>query len=292
MTEIVVDAHVHVFRPAAVHPRTVDELAPADRDAPVADLLAVHAAAGVSRAVLVPLGPEDDYVAGVLAAYPGRFAAVAVADQATQGRVPGTDPVAALRARLARGFAGLRTQWLGDPGRPLAESPMLPVLRELAARGLPLWSYLPPDQLPLLRELPRLVAGLRIVLNHLGFAPYDMRVDAHRRPAFADAFPPPVLDAVHELAAYPTCFLMFSGQYALSRAEPPYPDLTGIVRSLAAAYGADRLLWASDYPWTRDVPGLAELRTLAGRTLPGLTAAELAAIHGGTALSLFPSLAD
>jgi L-fuconolactonase len=289
---LVVDAHVHVFRPATVYPRTVDELAPADRDAPVADLLAVHAAVGVSRAVLVPLGPEDEYVVEVLAAYPGRFAAVAVADPATQGRVPGTDPVAALRARLARGFTGLRTQWLGDPWRPLAESPMLPVLRELAARELPLWSYLPPDQLSLLRQLPRVVPGLRIVLNHLGFAPYDMRVDAHRRPTFADPFPPPVMETARELAAHPACFLMFSGQYALSRAEPPYLDLAGIVRSLADAYGPDRMLWASDYPWTRDVPGLAELRTLAERTMPGLTDTDLAAIHGGTALSLFPSLVE
>ncbi|WP_372505810.1 hypothetical protein [Actinomadura madurae] len=35
---------------------------------------------------------------------------------------------------------------------------------------------------PLLRELPGTVGDLRIVLNHLGFAPHDMRVDEHGRP--------------------------------------------------------------------------------------------------------------
>lgn len=287
---MIVDAHVHVFRPARLRARPVDELAPADRDAPVEDLLEVLAASGVDRAVLVPLGPMDEYVAEVLAAHPGRFAAVAVAGPQAQGRVPGADPVAALHALLDAGFAGLRTQWLGEPGRPLAESPMLPVLRELAARGLPLWSYLPPEQLPLLRELPDVVGDLRVVLNHLGFAPHDMRVDRHGRPAFDDPFPPHVVETVRALAAHPGTYLMFSGQYALSRQAPPYPDLTGVVRSFADAYGPGRMLWASDYPWTRDVPGHAELLALADRMLPGLSSAERAALHGGTALALFPSL--
>ncbi|MBC6460622.1 amidohydrolase family protein [Actinomadura sp. HBU206391] len=289
---MIVDAHVHVFRPFRVHPRVVDDLAPAERDAPVEDLRAAMAAAGVDRAVLVPLGSEDDYVAEVLAADPDRFAAVAVADPDTQGRTAGVNPVRLLHARLTRGFGALRTQWLGEPGRPLAESPMLPVLRELAVGGLPLWSYLPPEQLPLLRALPDEVPGLRVVLNHLGFAPHDMRVDAHGRPAFDDPFPPQVIDTVMELAACPDVHLMFSGQYALSGEAPPYSDLSGVVAAFAGAYGADRMLWASDYPWTRERPGLAELRTLAERMLPDLSEAELAALHGGTALRLFPSLAS
>ncbi|MFD0688043.1 amidohydrolase family protein [Actinomadura fibrosa] len=288
---MIIDAHLHVFRPAAVHPRVVDALAPADRDAPAEDLLAVMADNNVDKAVLVPLGPEDDYVAETVAAHPGRFAAIAVADPATQGRGPG-DPVETLRTRLDRGFSGLRTQWLGDPSRPLASSPMLPVLRELADRGLPLWTYLPPSQLPLLRELPGTVRDLRIVLNHLGFAPHDMRMDGHGRPAFDDPFPPPVLDTVLALARHPHTYLMFSGQYALSRQAPPYPDLIPVVRAFADAYGAGRMLWASDYPWTRDVPGHAELLRLSGRMLPGLSPSEKAALHGGTALTLFPSLKE
>ncbi|MFC5748222.1 amidohydrolase family protein [Actinomadura rugatobispora] len=289
---MIVDAHLHVFRPAALRRRVVDELAPAGRDAPVEDLLGVLAASGVERALLVPLGPEDEYVAEALAAHPGRFAAVAVAGPEIQGRRPGTgSPLEALRERLAQGFSGLRTQWLGEPGRPLADSPMLPVLRELAGLGLPLWSYVPPAQLPLLRELPDVVPDLRIVLNHLGFAPHDMRVDEHGRPWFEDPFPPPVVETVLGLARHPNVHLMFSGQYALSREEPPYADLDGVVRAFADAFGADRMLWASDYPWTRDVPGHAALLRLAGHTLPGLSAVERAALHGGTALSLFPALA-
>ena len=290
--DLVVDAHLHVFRPASVRRRPVDGLAPAGRDAPVEDLLEVMAAHGVDRAVLVPLGPEDVYVAEARAAHPERFAAVAVAGPEIQGRRRGDrPPVEILHGRLGEGFSGLRTQWLGVPGRPLRDSPMLPVLRELAERGLPLWSYVPPEQLPLLRELPELLPGLPVVLNHLGFAPHDMRVDAHGRPWFEDPFPPPVVETVLGLARHPNVYLMFSGQYALSREEPPYTDLDGLVRAFADAYGADRMLWASDYPWTRDVPGYGVLLELADHVLPGLSAAERAALHGGTALSLFPALA-
>ena len=169
---MIVDAHAHVFRRADELPRSVDELAPAEREARVEDLLARMAEAHVERAVLVPLATEDDYVAEALREHPDRFAAVAVADAATQGREPGRDPVAALERRRAPfPFHGLRTQWLGDPGVPLAESPMLPVLRHMADTGLALWTYLTRDQLGLLAELPSTVPDLPIVLNHLGFCP-------------------------------------------------------------------------------------------------------------------------
>jgi predicted TIM-barrel fold metal-dependent hydrolase len=288
---VIVDAHVHVFRPAGVLDRATDTLAPAEREAPVEDLLAVMGSAGVERAVLVPLGTEDAYVAEALAEHPDRFAAVAVADRAVQGREQDVAPVGALERRRAEfPFHALRTQWLGDPTRPLADSPMLPLLDHLAAEGLPLWTYLTPDQRPLLEQLPAAVPDLAIVLNHLGFFPHDMRVDAHRRPAFDHPFPPAHVESGLRLARHSNVYLMFSGQYALSREGPPYHDLDPVVRRLADAFGAERMLWASDYPWTRDVPGYATLLDLAAASLPHASAAELEALHGGTALRLFSHL--
>jgi L-fuconolactonase len=288
---MIVDAHAHVFLRADATPRAVDELAPAEREAPVEDLLAVMADAGVQRAVLVPLATEDAYVAQSLRAHPDRFAAVAVADAAVHGRQSGVDPVAALeRRREGFPFHAVRTQWLGDPAAPLARSPMLPVLEHMAETGLVLWTYLTPDQLALLEQLPATVPDLGIVLNHLGFCPRDMRVDEHRRPAFREAFPPGSLDAVLRLADHPLTRVMLSGQYALSHQEPPYRDLDRVVQALAGAFGPERMLWASDYPWTRDVPGYQSLLELARQALPDASTEDLAAIHGGTALELFPHL--
>jgi len=290
---VIVDGHAHVFRRADELPRAVDALAPAEREAPVEDLLGRMAEAGVERAVLVPLATDDEAVAAALRDHPGRFAAVAAADAAVQGREPGVDPVTALeRRREGFPFHGLRTQWLGEPGVPLAASPMLPALRHMAKTGLVLWTYLTRDQLGLLEELPATVPNLPVVLNHLGFCPHEMRVDRHGRPRFDDPFPPGSLDPVLRVADHPAARVMLSGQYALSAEEPPYRDLDPIVRALAGAFGPHRLLWASDYPWTRDVPGYGALLGLAEQALPGLSPEDLAAIRGGTALALFPHLAE
>ncbi|MDQ5818710.1 MAG: hypothetical protein M3334_10080, partial [Actinomycetota bacterium] len=110
----IIDAHAHVFRPAAVSSRGVDQLAPAERDAPVEDLLELMGRNGVDAAVLVPLDAHDDYVAQVLAEYPKTFAAIAVASS-DELQVGGTRGLESLRARRDRfGFHGLRTQWLGE----------------------------------------------------------------------------------------------------------------------------------------------------------------------------------
>jgi len=288
---MIVDAHAHVFLAASAdYPRTVDALVPPDREAPVERLIDVMTHAGVDAAVLVPLDHHDRYVAEVLAASPDRFAAVAVAGDAVLGRTD-ADPVAALEARRTEfPFHALRTGWLGDPGRDVTTSPFLPVARYLREHGMPLWSYLPPDQLPLLEQLVAAVPGLVVVLNHLGFCPHDMRVDAHARPWFANPFPRATLDAVRRLSDVETVHVMFSGQYALSRDDPPYRDLDDVVRAVASWYGADRMLWASDFPWTEHVPGYAALTTLPAVSLPHLTEAELAQVRGGTAMRLFPHL--
>jgi predicted TIM-barrel fold metal-dependent hydrolase len=287
---VIVDAHAHVFLPAAQSPRGIDALAPAEREATIRTLTATMSEHGVDAAVLVPLDAHDDYVAGVLGEHPGRFAAVAVADDAVLGRGTG-DPLRALRARRGRfGFHALRTGWLGEPGPGIAHSPFLPVLRHLAAAEVPLWSYLPPEQLPLLEEALAVVPELTVVLNHLGFCPVDMQVDRHRRPWFAAPFPEPTRAALRRLARHPRSHVMFSGQYALSRAEPPYRDLRDVVDELADLFGARRMLWASDFPWPVETPGYGALLNLPAHCLPGASQAELSEILGGTACRLFPHL--
>ena len=138
----IIDAHAHVFRPAAISPRGVDELAPADRDAPVEDLLELMAGSGVDAAVLVPLDAHDDYVARVLADHPNTFAAIAVAAPA-ELRAGGARGVESLRARRDRfGFHGPahpvvgRARAAGD-GLSRVAGPALPRRAESAAVDLP-----------------------------------------------------------------------------------------------------------------------------------------------------------
>ena len=263
---MIVDAHLHVFRKAALDGREPDALVPAEREATIEQLTGLMDAHGVDRAVLVGLDDHDEYVASVLGP---RFAAIAV----------GLHDLRQRRERFA--FDGVRTMTLEgvEDG-----------LRWAADNGLVLWTYLAPDQLPNLLQLPERFPDLPIVLNHLGFFPHDMQVDEHGRPRFADPLPAERVDAVVSLAGYENVHVMLSGQYALSAEDPPYRDLDPVIQRLADAYGADRMLWASDHPWIDEVPGYATMLSLPEHALPDASAAELAAIRGGTALRLFPRL--
>ena len=56
---------------------------------------------------------------------------------------------------------------------------------------------------------------------------------------------------------------------------------------LLAAFGANRMLMASDWPWIEFEPGYGRILAVVDELLPDITAAERDAIRGGTAMSLF-----
>ncbi|MGB4137104.1 MAG: amidohydrolase family protein [Microbacterium sp.] len=282
-TPFVVDAHLHVFDRSDVSPRSVSELTPADRTAAPETLRERMGEAQVDHAVLVALDEHDHAVRDACAAHPGVFSAVLIAGRVEQGRTE-QDPVAAIEAR-AEGLplVGVRSMWLGEPGRSLRDSPVRPLLHWMERRGLVLWSYLPPDQVAFLPALAELHPELRVVLNHLGFAPHDMEVDEYARPLFRDPFPAREVARVRSLAVHPSMHLHFSGQYALSAGGHPYDDIADATRSLVDAFGADRTMWGSDWPWIDVAPGYRATRELVDHVLAGASRHERDAVSGGTA---------
>jgi predicted TIM-barrel fold metal-dependent hydrolase len=279
----IVDAHLHVFIPPSDrYPRDVEELYPAEMEAPVEWLLEVMDGAGVDRAVLVPLSSHDEYLRACLERFPGRFAGIGVHDPAS------ADPVAALRRRVEEtGIQGLRVHHLGDPAAPAVEAlETFPLLAGLADEGLKLWFYAAPDQLGLLPAVLDALPDLQVVLNHLGFCPQGYRIDQYGRPHIDVELPPPTLSAVLGLARFANVHVMLSGQYAFSREPWPYRDLEPVVAAVYRAYGAERLLWASDFPWIVREPGYDRQLALVDELLPGITPAERAAILGESALRL------
>lgn len=282
-----IDAHAHVFGEARFVGREPSLLVPAERTAPVDVLEREMSTAGVDGVILVPLEGDDREVAQAAseASVPSRV--VAVATEAEQGR-GGVDPVEAFaRRREATGCVALRSTWLAEEGAPLADSPMLPVLSRMAREGIALWSYLPPGQAQHLEELALLVPDLVVVLNHLGFAPRDMRVDGDWRPSFTDPLPEAEVARIEALARHEGFHLMVSGHYALSVQGAPYTDLLDTTRRLVAAFGTSRSLWGSDFPWIVGEPGYSETLASVDRLLAGLSESERADVLGGTAERLF-----
>ena len=57
------------------------------------------------------------------------------------------------------------------------------------------------------------------------------------------------LDQLLKLADFRHTNVKSSAFYALGKKTPPYEDLIPIIRKLRDAFGADRLMWASDCPF-------------------------------------------
>ena len=277
---MIVDAHLHLFeRQSAEYPRGVHPLYPPESRSPAEPFVDVMNRQGVDCAVVVPLDHHDQYLAVVLDRYPDRFVGVGVLDDADP------DPVASTRRRHRElGLVGLRLGRLGraDAGRA-NDLERLPLLETLAELGMVLWFYGSPDQLPLLPLALRAVPELQVVLNHLGFCPVAYEVDEHGRPRIETELPPPTLEVALQLSEFARVSVMFSGLYAFSHEPPPYSDLDHTVREIGRAFGLDRLLWASDWPWIQEVPGYSALQSLVDHFFPEATPDERAAVMGDNA---------
>ena len=284
----VVDAHLHLFKARSeAYPRLVfDEMAPAEREESAEELLEAMGKAGVDHAIVVPLSPHDEYLGELLVDHPGRFAGVGVYD-AEEGAGQ-----AARRAEQA-GIQGLRFYGFGGEAGSSPESlDVFPTLEAMRDLGMKVWFYGSPDQVRLLDGVMKLLPGLKVVLNHLGFCPdlwMELSIDEHLRPRFDIPLPPDSLELIEQMAAdHPDdLYVHVSGQYAFTRTGYPHPDLQEVVDRVYRAFGANRMLNASDWPWIKAEPGYGEVLALVDHYLPDITSEERAAIRGGTAQVLF-----
>jgi L-fuconolactonase len=284
-----VDAHLHLFRALSdEYPRAIFEgMTPPERDEPAELLLDAMDKAGIDRAVVVALSTEDRYLGEVLEAHPGVFVGVAVHDFEVQ------NPVESLRRRVETiGIQGLRLYGLDAPeGAEPSSLPVFPLLEEMRDLNIKGWFYGPADQVRILDQCLEMLPGLSIVFNHLAFLPdmkAQLRIDEHGRPRFDIDLPPKGLELVEEVARkHPSVHVLFSGHYAFSADRYPYHDLQEVVDRIYNAFGADRMMVASDWPWIREEPGYAETLSVMDHLLPDITPRERDLIRGGTAMSLF-----
>ncbi len=250
-----IDTHAHVFLrslPAIPTARYVP-----DYDAPLAAYLGLLDRLGLDRGVLVQpsfLGTDNGFLLDALAHAGGRLAGVVVLDEA-----PGEAEGAAL---LAAGVRGVRFNLVGlSPGllqRPGSRA----VMRFAAGHG---WHV-------------ELHADLAVALADLADFDGPVVVDHFGRPAAGEAA------MVAGWARDPRIHMKLSAPYRVR-----HPDLSDLTRRLLDAYGTDRLLWGSDWPWTQH-------ETLAGPAVIapeafGLDAVAIAAIHATGMAMFFPSRA-
>ena len=285
----VIDSHLHLFKAVSdQYPRTVyPGLADPELEVTAEMLLEKMESAGVDKAVVVPLGPQDEYLAEIIKRYPGQFAGIGVYDQNASDQARNLDQ----RMKNAN-IQGIRIG-LVDSNEQTPDDPrqysMFPLLKAMAERDLRVWFYGESTQVALLQNILDILPDLVIVFNHMGFmvSLSNLAVDEYGRPHFTTEIPPHTLGLLGQLADRKNTYVHFSGQYAFSHDKYPYMDMLPVAIHLYKNFGADRIMWASDFPWIVEYPGYQQQLDLVDVLLPNLDEIERKKIRGGTAESLF-----
>ncbi|WP_434589117.1 amidohydrolase family protein [Streptomyces sp. A5-4] len=271
-----VDAHHHLWD-LSVRDQdwiTGPELAPIRRDFLIEDLAAEAASAGVDATVLVQTV--------TVAEETPEFLSLARTSPLIAGVVGWTDltapGVADALAELREGaggehLVGIRHQVQGeaDPGW-LLRPDVRRGLEAVAAAGLAYDLIVLPGQLQAATEAAAAHPGLTFVLDHLG-----------KPPAAAGAVQPWASD-VRALAALPNTACKLSGLVTEARwANWRLPDLRPYADTVLDAFGADRVMFGSDWPVCVLAATYGEVLGAARELVAGLGEEERAQVFGGTA---------
>lgn len=263
----VIDAHLHVWNPAAPWHEWPGADLPALHRPFLPDAMAAELArAGVAGAILVQAQPNDaetDWLLDLAEATP--------AIRGVVGWVDVKAPAAAARIAALAGRPMLRgvrpmlqdlpADWILDPAAGDA-------LRALVAHDLAFDALVRPAHLPALTTLARRHPGLRIVIDHAA-KPY---ITAGPSAAWTDD--------IARLTACPNTFCKLSG--LVTEAGPAWSSdgLCPFVERLLRSFGPDRLLWGSDWPVLLPAASYAGWLAAARALVP---APAHAAVFGGTA---------
>lgn len=275
----IIDAHVHVvaadeetypLNPAGL-PGAWYREAPYSAEA----FMSCMDDAGVARAVLVqPVGAysfDNRYTADSVQAYPERFAGACCVD------INGPDPAAELRHWIAeRGMHGVRLFDLDINGSGCLDQPVAQPLWECADElGAHVIVTIFAHQLPQLRTVLQRYPQLSVSLDHCGFP-------AVNGPPWSDAA------SLIDMVDCDNLFLKITTHLLHSVVENGHSPAQW-VEHLVAHFGADRLMWGSDFSQTHSGT-YVELVDFAREAFGTLSSADQRLCLGGTAARLWPCL--
>ena len=271
----VVDAHHHVWDLAVRDQPWLagDAMAPIRRTFTVDDLRPDARAAGVGVTVLVQTVtvPEETPEMLALAGRDPLLAAVVGWTDLTSPAI--ADELARLMAGPGGGhLAGIRHQVQSEPDPDWLRRPdVIRGLRAVAAAGLCYDLVVRPHQIPAASYAAAAVPDLTLVLDHAG----KPRIDGGDLGAWQAA--------VREFAALPNTACKLSGLVTEAPPGAPAAAFAATANTVLEAFGAERVMFGSDWPVCLLVSDYAGVYGLARSLSGGLSAAEQSAVFGGTA---------
>ena len=279
-----IDAHVHVWtddyeRFPFAEGHTPEGIAP--RAFHPEEILAHAKACGVDRVVLVQMiyyGTDNSYMLHVMDDHPGVFGGIAVVDP------HGSAPDQEMLNLAEQGVRGFRVYAFPVPGSGAPAESWLDgvgyerMFRAGAEANLAICALMSPDGLPALDRQCERFPQTPVIIDHLcsiGAGDAEIRQED--------------VSALCAMAArHPKVMVKLSAFYALGEGTPPYADLAEMIEQVYEAFGAARLMWASDCPYQvqgdhRYEPSIALIRD----GLDFLSDADRQQILRGTAAGVF-----
>lgn len=274
----VIDTHVHIWQMQWPWMKWLENRTPdwdvVRRDFSWDNLCAELDAAGVDELMLMQASPdcaETKYYLEVASGQPRIRGVVGWVSLLST-----TKTAADLEGLRGPGFeklVGLRNNHGWEPdGNILATPAVLDSCRLLAERGLTLdLHFQDQTELPLAIRIAREVPGLTLIINHMG------------KPLITDgALFEPWKEAISELARYPNIYLKYSG-WATFLGEARADTIRPYVEHALAAFGANRIMFASNWPVALVADSYENTYRASIEALPDLTTDEYSELLRGTA---------
>ena len=237
------------------------------------EIIAHGTASGVDRVVLVQMSYyrcDNSYMLDVMREFSGVFSGIAVIDPEA------ARPDDAMRRLAREGVRGFRVypqepvaNWMDGAGyeRMLACG---------AEENMAVCPLIDPEALPSLARRCEQFPDAPVIIDHLCLIGESQPVgDEH-------------VAALCQMAQYPRVMVKLSAFYALGEKTAPYLDLTDLIQRVYEAFGAERLMWASDCPYqVQNGHTYAASVELIEKRLDFLAAADRARILRDTAAGFF-----
>jgi L-fuconolactonase len=249
---------------------------------PVEVLLDEMSRNGVDKAVLTQFfGVYDNfYLVECLTRFPGRFSVIGLVD------VSNPDALRHLESLHRQGVEGIRfNSTMRSPGiDPIAVWRKAADLGMIASVMGSVESYAAAEFENIVKELP----NLKVLIEHLG------GVGANWGPGRSNqAIPYDTYRSVLDLAKYPNTYMKIPGLGEFCTRplpfQPPNPfdEVHPLIEMAVDAFGADRLMWGSDFPPVANREGYRNALTLPRERLEARSQQEVEWVFGKTAENMW-----
>ena len=268
-----IDAHQHYWRIGrndCVWP-TPD--LPIHRDYLPGDFAPLLADGGIAGSIVVQSQESDadtDWLCALAAETPAILAVVGWVDIK---RADAAGRIAMLAART--NCRGVRPMLQAYPADWMLDPAVEPALDAIEHHGLVFDALVRPAHLPAIARIASARRGLSIVIDHAA------------KPGIAAGDWQPWADRIADIASCPNVACKLSGLMTEAGTGGSVATIQRYVDHLLACFGADRLLWGSDWPVLNLAGDYAGWTAMSAQLLARLSEAQRAAVFGGNAARVY-----